>query len=217
MMQLRKDLAVIASSILQRNPVVMRPLSAIEKEYELYRESLEEERSRGPFNIQKPGSDGNAAGSSITTVAVPSLEAELNETLPPTNLHRHLHRKLYFSLRDKLTGRWILPGAAVMPSDELPVDGLHTLAQRSLAALFAPSIGLQFYHVGAAPVAVFSEAFAERVEPPRAAKHFFFRSHLVAGRVRLQDCPEHGWFLKEELKDLMDAKYLSAISPILTE
>lgn len=216
-MQLKKNLAVLASSILQRNPVVMRPLSAIEREYQVYREALEEERSRGPFNIAK--ADGSASTSaSITTVEMPSLQVDLNEGLPPTDLRRQLHRKLYFAFKNAISGKWQMPAAMLTPGDELPQEGLHTLAQEALSKLFSESTGIQFYHVGTAPVAVFSESFADRVEAPLGAKHFFFRSQLLAGRLRLtKEVADFGWFVKEELKEKLSAPYYSSIEPILSE
>jgi hypothetical protein len=213
-MQLKK-FAVFASSILQRNPVVMRPLSAIEREYQIYRESLEEERARGHFNIAKP--DGNNAPTSITTVEAPSFEVQLNEDLPVADVKRHLHRKLYFAFRNAITGSWQLPSGLISPGNALPQDGLHVLAQQALVKLFAPSNGLQLYHVGAAPVACFHESFADRVEPPLGAKHFFFRTQLLAGKLRLSEASEFGWFVREELKERLHEKYYTALEPVLSE
>ncbi len=212
---MKKKLAVFASSILQRNPLVMRPLSAIEREYQIYRELLEEERARGIFNIAKP--DGNNASTSITTVEAPKLEVQLNEDLPVTDIKRQLHRKLYFAFKNSITGGWQFPNGLLSPGDELPQEGLHVLAQKALTQLFAPSSGLQLYHVGAAPVAVFSESFADRVEPPLGAKHFFFRSHLLAGKLHLQESLEFGWFVKEELKERLNENYYASIEPVLSE
>lgn len=216
-MQLKKNFAVFASSILQRNPVVMRPLSAIEREYQAYREVLEEEGSRGAFNI--PKSDGTVNSGSITTVEPPSFNVQLNEGLPVTDVKRQLHRKLFFAFRDAVTGSWQLPGHVISPGDQLPEDGLHTAAHQALTRLFAPSTGLHFYHVGAAPVAVLSESFVDRVEPPLGAKHFFFRSQLLAGRLRLASdvASEFGWFVKEELKERLNDNLYRAIEPILSE
>ena len=193
----------------------MRPLSAIEREYQNYCEALEEERARGVFNIAKP--EGNASTSSITTVEAPSFEVKLNEDLPVTDIKRHLHRKLYFAFKDAITGCWQLPSGLISPGDELPQRGLHAVVQEALSKIFAPSSGLEFYHVGAAPVAVFSEAFADRVEPPLGAKHFFFRTQLLAEKVKLSNVQEFGWFVKEELKSRLNEKYYASIEPVLSE
>lgn len=209
--KLSNDYAVMTVALLQRNPIVMRPLSAIEQEYAKYRQNLETEKARGAFNI------GNAK-SSTSSMAAAELQVpetvQLNEEAHPKDLSRKLHCKLYLCVKDE-DGKWKLP----MDRFDAETDSaLHSHAQTILSEVLAPSEGLQLYHLGAAPVAFHFVKFADRIAPPLGAKHFFFRSQLVAGKVRLlPKYQEYGWFSKEELKDLLDGAMFESIDPVITE
>ena len=91
--KLNNDYAIITVALLQRNPIVMRPLSDIEKEYAKYRQNLETERARGTFNIGT-SSKGNSGGGSAISVAAAELDVtetvELNEEAHPKDLNRKL-------------------------------------------------------------------------------------------------------------------------------
>ena len=214
--KLNNDYAIITVALLQRNPIVMRPLSDIEKEYAKYRQNLETERARGTFNIGT-SSKGNSSGSSVISVAAAELDVnktvELNEEAHPKDLNRKLHRKLYLCLKDG-GGKWTLPMSRFTETD----SALHSHAQTLLSEILAPSEGLQLYHLGTAPVAFHLDKFGDRVAPPFGAKHFFFRSQLVAGKIRvLPKYEEYGWFSKEELKDNLSNDVYESIEPVINE
>lgn len=207
---------VIAAALLQRNPIVMRPLTEIEKEYSKYRQNLEVERSRGTFNI---GSSSIKSNSTVTVneAHVPE-QVEVNDELGSKELSRKLHRKLYLCLKDE-TGQWTLP----MTKFNLQEDkesGLHSKSHNLLKDLLAPSVGLQLYHLGAAPVAFHLEKYSDRVVAPLGAKMFFFRSQLVAGRVRLQTSEkisDYGWFCREEMEEIFSKDLFESIKPVITD
>lgn len=208
--KLNNDYAIMTVSLLQRIPIVMAPLSEIEKEYAKYRQNLEAEKARGTFNI------GTMKGGSAISVAAAELDVpeviDLNEEANSKDLSRKLQRKLYFCLKDE--GKWTLPMARFTEND----SALHSHAQNILSQVLAPSEGLQLYHLGNAPVAFHFDKFADRIAPPFGAKHFFFRSQLVAGKVRVSsNYEEHGWFSKEELKEKLASEIYESIEPIITE
>lgn len=210
--KLNNDYAIMTVSLLQRNPIVMRPLSEIEKEYAKYRQNLETEKARGTFNIGTASSSkGNAISVAAAEIQVPE-NVELNEGAHPKDLSRKLDRKLYFLLKDG--GKWTLPMSRFNESSE----ALHSHAQTLLSEILAPSAGLQLYHLGSAPVAYHFDKFGDRVAPPFGAKHFFFRSQLVAGKIRVDPkYEEYGWFSKEELKEKLAGDVFESIEPVITE
>lgn len=219
--KLKDDYAVMAVSILQRNPLIMRPLSPIELEYQKYRQNLEIERARGVFHIPTAKDSDPIKGTTtgdITMTDVPSNQ-NLNETLGPKDLSRHLHRKLYFCIKDSLNNsnnQWSLPASRFTADPD--TSALHLHAHAHLTTVLAPSEGLELYHVGAAPVAFHQENFPDRTAKPFGAKYFFFRSQLIAGRLRVSpSVTDHGWFCREELKSILSEEYLKAIDPILSE
>lgn len=212
--KLNNDYAIMTVALLQRNPIVMRPFSEIEKEYAKYSQNLETEKARGTFNI---GGKGNGPGGNAISVAAAELDIpetiELNEEAHPKDLSRKLHRKLYLCLRDG-SGKWTLP----MSRFTEPDSALHSHAQTLLSDILAPSTGLQMYHLGCAPVAYHFDKFGDRVAPPLGAKHFFFRSQLVAGKIRLDPkYEEYGWFCKEELKEKLPSDVYQSIEPVISE
>lgn len=214
-LKLNNDYAIMTVALLQRNPIVMRPLSEIEKEYAKYRQNLEAERARGTFNIGT-SSKGNSGGGSAISVAAAELDVteaiELNEEAHPKDLNRKLHRKLYLCLKDG--GKWTLPMSRFSETD----SALHSHVQTLLSEILAPSEGLNLYHLGTAPVAFHFDKFGDRVAPPLGAKHFFFRSQLVAGKIRvLPKYEEYGWFSKEELKDILTNEVYESIEPVINE
>lgn len=223
-LKLSSEFAIMTVALLQRNPIVMRPVSRIELEYAKYRTNLESEQSRGTFHINT--SNGNSNSGNIPVATESSLLAfedhvDMNENLAPSNLTRHLHRKLYFCLKKSSKEQWALPTARFTPP-EPSIDNrsaaLHLHAQSILSEILAPSEGLQLYHISAAPVAFHQERFSDRVAHPLGAKHFFFRSQLVAGKVRVEpNYFEFGWFCKEELETKLDRDLFDSIKPILSE
>jgi hypothetical protein len=212
--KLKDDYAIMTVALLQRNPIVMRPPSEIEKEYAKYRQNLGTEKARGTFNI---GTASSKSGSnSAISVAAAGLDipenVELNEEAHPKDLRRKLHRKLYLCLKDG--GKWTLPMSRFTETD----SALHSNAQTLLSEILAPSSGLQLYHLGAAPAAYHFDKFGDRVTPPYGAKHFFFRSQLVAGKIQVvPKYEEYGWFSKEELKEKLPNDFYESIEPIITE
>ena len=210
-LKLNNDYAIMSVALLQRNPIVMRPLSEIETEYAKYRQNLEAEKSRGTFNIGNSKGTSNAISVAAAELDVPE-SIDLNESAQPKDLSRKLHRKLYLCLEDE--GKWTLPMTRFVETDH----ALHSTAQTLLSEILAPSEGLQLYHLGAAPVAFHFDKFADRVAPPLGAKHFFFRSQLVAGKVRvLPKYEEYGWFSKEELKEKLSSEIYESIEPVISE
>ena len=215
-LKLNNDYAVMTVALLQRNPVVMRPLSEIEKEYSKYRQNLEIEKSRGSFNIVSSSKNG---GSNISIyvaaaeISVPET-VELNEKAHHKDLSRKLDRKLYFCVKEG-DGKWSLPMARFSE----PHTALHSHAQTFLSEIFAPSNGLQMYHLGSAPVAYHFEKFGDRVAAPFGAKYFFFRSQLVAGKIGVDPTKyeEYGWFSKEELKENLASDFFDSFESIITE
>lgn len=231
-LKLSTEFAIMTVSLLQRNPIVMRPVSRIENEYAKYRANLESEKSRGTFRISTSTNSNIPNAPDTNFSALLSSEEDLvdvNEHLPPSNLSRHLHRKLYFCLKESSNGQWTLPTARFIPDtltdhENQDIDhnknpvALHHHAQSILSNILAPSEGLQLYHIGAAPVAFHQETFTDRVAHPLGAKHFFFRSQLVGGKVRVSSkYLEFGWFRKEELENKLMRDLFESIEPVLTE
>lgn len=203
----------MAASLLQRNPIVMRPLSPIETEYAKYRQNLEMERSRGTFNIGNSVKSSTVA-SSVNEMIVPET-VELNEGFDGKNLQRKLHRKLYLCVKNE-SGQWSLPMTKFNLEEDKAL-GLHGKARNYLSKLLEPSEGLQLYHLGAAPVAFHLENYSDRVAAPLGAKHFFFRSQLVAGKVRLQSVDDYAWFCREEMEEKLPADLFESIKPVLSD
>ena len=215
--QLKNDYAIMAVSLLQRNPIVMRPLSQIELEYSKYRQNLEIEKARGTFNIA-------ADSGKITSGSIPVGEIELLNKLALNDLNddgnakdlgRKLDRKLYLCLKDEMSGKWSLP----MTRFDQPDSALHLEAQKSLSDLLSRSQNLELYHLGAAPVAFYLEKFTDRSAAPFGCKHFFFRSQLVAGRVRIdaKRYPEYGWFSREEMAEKLPRDMFESIEAVVSE
>lgn len=204
----------MAVALLQRNPVVMNPLSPIELEYTKYRQNLESEKARGTFNIGNVAKGSTSVSVAAAEVSVPEV-VELNAEAGPKDLGRMLNRKLYFCVKDQeLGGKWTLPMSRFTGDGE----GLHTHTQALLSTILAPSENLQLYHLGPAPVAFHLEKYSDRVVAPLAAKHFFFRSQLISGRVRVDPkYQEYGWFSKEELKGMLDDEMFGSIEPVISE
>lgn len=217
--QLKNDYAIMAVSLLQRNPIVMRPLSPIELEYAKYRQNLETERARGTFNIAadigKTATSGGGGSEADLINKLSNSNIDLNEAGNPKDLSRKLHRKLYLCLKDGITGKWELP----MCRFDQPDSALHLQIQNHLSDLLSPSQNLQLYHVGSAPVAFLLEKFQDRSVAPFGQKHFFFRSQLVSGRVRInsEKYPDYGWFCKEELREVVSKDLFESIEAVITE
>ena len=203
----------MAVALLQRNPIVMRPRSQIELEYSKYRQSLETERSRGTFNIGKTGGSGTG-GVAVNELTVPEV-IELNEQFDPKDLKRKLDRKLYLCVKND-SGNWTLPMSRFNLQEDLNDSGLHSKAHDLLADILRPSEGLQLYHLGVAPVAFHVEKYADRVTAPFGAKHFFFRSELVGGKVRLEN-DRFGWLAREEMAEKLPRELFESIKQIITE
>lgn len=219
-LQLKNDYAIMAVSLLQRNPIVMRPLSQIEFEYSKYRQNLESEKARGTFHIGADYGKNSSIGSSVPVAEVELMNklafADLNEQGKPTDLGRKLDRKLYLCLKERINEKWSLP----MVRFDQPDSALHLEAQKSLTNLLSDtSPGLELYHLGAAPVAFHLEKFEDRSNPPYGLKYFFFRSQLVAGRVRIdkEKYPEYGWFCKEEMKEKLSKDLFGSIDAVISE
>lgn len=209
----------MAVSLLQRNPVVMRPLSQIEFEYSKYRQNLEIEKARGTFSIAADTGKTSPSGS-IPVAEVELMNklafADLNGEGNPTDLGRKLDRKLYLCLKEGPTEKWSLP----MTRFDQPESALHLEARKSLTDLLGGAGGgLELYHLGATPVAFHFEKFTDRSAPPYGLKHFFFRSQLVAGRVRIDagKYPEYGWFCREEMEAKLPKDLFESIEAVISE
>lgn len=213
-------------SLLQRNPVVMNPPSSIEREYAKYRQNLEAEKARGTFNIGNAAKGGNNASASVAAaeVAVPEV-VELNEQVGPKDLSRKLNRKLYLCVKDRELGdKWTLPMSRFNPESAIDVKAneepaLHTHTQSFLSSVLAPSEKLQLYHLGVAPVAFHLEKYSDRIAAPFGAKHFFFRSQLISGKIRVlpEKYHDYGWFSKEELQEKLSSEMFEAIEPVISD
>lgn len=229
--KLGNDFAIMTVSILQRNPIVMTPLSSIELEYTKYRQNLESEKSRGTFNIGNSVKGSTGVSVAAAEVSVSEI-VELNEQAEPKDLARKLNRKLYFCVKDQeLKGKWTLPmsrfnlesadsniSSSSGGSSSNHERALHTHAHEFLSNLLNPSENLNLYHLGPAPVAYYLEKYADRVVAPLGAKHFFFRSQLVSGKFRVvPKIQDFGWFCKEELKEKLDHELFEAIEPVISE
>lgn len=219
--QLKNDYAIMTVSLLQRNPLIMRPLSPLQLEYSKYRQNLEIEKSRGTFQISQE------SGKSST---VPVAEIELLKKLTVKteeegkegnfkDLGRKLYRILYLCLKDGESGKWTLPMNCFDPDNFNNDSALHLEAHKNLSEILAPSENLQLYHLGSAPVAFHLEKFTDRRSAPFGSKHFFFRSQLVAGRVKIDPgrFTDYGWFCREELEEKLGTDMFQSIKPVISE
>jgi hypothetical protein len=216
-LKLSNEFAIQAASLLQRNPVVMKPLSSIEIEYSKYKENLEQEKSRGTFQIGTfPASSQSSSPSELMG---PETKIELNENLDAKNLARKLDRKLYFLVKDSSLNRWTLPTTRIFGNeDSSSVNGLHIHAQTNISEILGPSTNLELYHLGPAPVAFHLEKYSDRVVEPFGAKYFIFRSQLISGKVKvIPKFSDFGWFCKEELEVNLEKSLFDSIEPVLSE
>ncbi len=125
---------VRVGSILVRNPIILRPLNSFEAAYEEYRLGLQEEYSRGTFDIMTPHRrELAAAGLGETQSADAARRAEDTDyRLAPEyqkangdvrDIRRWLERKLYFVVKGA-EGRWGFP-SAVVPDAQIPLHQVH--------------------------------------------------------------------------------------------
>ena len=218
---LHPNCAIIASLVLQRNPIVMKPLNEVEQEYSKFREMVDAERSSGIFHVPSSNDTGAKSNASMVT-EVQMLKAEPdskidNDTQDP---RRHLHRKLYFVVKNELGGgRWTFPSLRFNEriEEDRGEQGLHEHALRAAKEILSPSSSLELYQVGKSPVAFLHEKYTDRLAAPFSAKHFFFRSHCIAGKIGVNGVEDHAWLLKEELKHALDDEYYAAVEPVLSE
>ena len=221
MSQLKNEYAIMAVSLLQRNPIVMRPLSRIELEYAKYRQNLEIEKARGTFNIAADigktvlASNGSVPVAEMELLNKLATSNDVNEDGNPKDLGRKLDRKLYLCLKNGISGKWALP----MSRFDQPDSALHLEAQKNLSDLLAPSQNLELYHLGSAPVAFHLEKFQDRSAAPFGQKHFFFRSQLVGGRVKIdsEKYSDYGWFCREELGEKLPKDLFESIEAVISE
>lgn len=129
---------VIASCLLHRPPITMRSLDSFETEYEKYRLMLEQETSRGLFQIRMPGSSSAETGEEqqVNSISRHMSREEGTEDgmslsvngglkkeymdLPVNDLRRELDRKLYLLVKEKSTGKWSLPSKALIDTSTDP-------------------------------------------------------------------------------------------------
>lgn len=130
---------VLVSCLLQRPPVTMRALSNFEAEYEKYRLMLEQETSRGIFQIKTSGSSSTEADEDHPVNSISRHIAQNEDTcddmvkasigpglrkeylnLPSNDLRRELDRKLYLLIKDKVSGQWSLPSNTLMDASTDP-------------------------------------------------------------------------------------------------
>lgn len=154
-------------SILVRNPVVLRPLTDFELAFEQFQSVIQEEYSRGVFDIV------TAQRQELAKVGGTSREATLPEfPLDPVyvaaesdeqSLMRRLGRKLYMVVQDE-RGEWRFPVRRVQDAER----PLHSMSQE----LVEETVGTEceIYHVGRAPVAHHVEKMADRINPPFGSK-----------------------------------------------
>ena len=125
---------VRVGSILVRNPIILRPLNSFEAAYEEYRLGLQEEYSRGTFDIMTPHRrELAAAGLGETQSADAARRAEDTDyRLAPEyqkangdvrDIRRRLERKLYFVVKGA-EDRWGFP-SAVVPDAHIPLHQVH--------------------------------------------------------------------------------------------
>ena len=154
-----------AASMLVRNLVTLRPLNELETAYTQYREELQEEYSRGTFDIMTTHKREVAKLGPAKEASVPEFplhDAYIRADGDMTSLMRRLERKLYFVVRGEQG--WMFPATLVQSADA----PLHKCTRRMMERLLGTDCEL--YHVGRAPIAYHKETMADRVAAPLGTK-----------------------------------------------
>lgn len=206
--ELRQRL-IYVSTVLQRNPIILKRLTDFEQAYESYKEAFQCEKSKGFFEVQVGDAEDRAKAN---TFGLPTKQIENNEHLfkedqSPISISRSLDRKLY--LLSKYEEGWRFPFWKV-ESLEQP---FHLKCQEELAIQFGE--GAEYLHLGRAPIAHHVERFTDRTLPPFSAIHFFFKSQIISGRMTMTK--EYGWFALEEIKNLVPKGYWGAVKDVLAD
>lgn len=213
---------IIASLILQRNPLRMKRLNDFEQAYTNYYEAVKSEKSKGLFEIKMDSTEHEAKNSNV--FGIPKIDDSLmtmmheDESLdaqpPPSpmdSLSRLPDRKLYLLVKSE--SDWTLPKWTINHHHlDNPDQPLSTILQQKSNQYFKGSFGI--YFVGKAPVAHHLERFADRVLPPFSAVHFFFKAQFVSGMMQIPQ--DYCWLASEEVKAKVSKGYWGAIKDVIS-
>ena len=213
---------LVASLILQRNPIVLAPLSPFEKEYKLYQENIKLEQSRGAFNIKDSlnelcSSTPTASAEVKNTLLQDELEQAIKQAQQQyepfqnnqQSLKRALDRVLYLVMLEAKSSLWRFP---YQPYQDTTDEGLHVTAKRSIADVVDGKSDI--YHVGKGPVATHKW--------PDSAE-FFFRAQILSGGIRPEDFAngnhpysQYAWLTKKELEERFEPLYFASVRDCLS-
>lgn len=210
---------IIASLILQRNPITIAPLSDFEREYKQYQENIKMEQTRGTFNIKN--SLNEVRQTSSTDAKNSLLQSELEASIRDAereyeafktdqqSLNRALERILYLTVRDTESNQWRLPYQLYQSTLD---NGLHETGKRTLVGLISKTS--EIYYVGKGPIA--SHRWPDSSE-------FTFRAQILSGGIdketfsNLQPTySDFAWLTREELKERLIPTFFTSIQDCLS-
>ncbi|PJF16878.1 hypothetical protein PSACC_03313 [Paramicrosporidium saccamoebae] len=196
---------VHAAGILVRNPIILRPPTEFESAYEAYRHGLQEEYSRGAFDIMTAHKRELALTQEDREAILPEfpLPAEYKEQ-DTASLMRQLERKLYFVVKGD--AGWRFPSVLISHANV----SLRAHVHRFFGELVGKEC--EIYHVGNTPVAYHKETMSDRIAAPFGIK-------LVGGKLVFtpnQSARSYAWLTKEELQEALPANYYASVKPVLS-
>lgn len=200
---------VIGSLILQRNPILLRTLTAFEKTYYEYSEAIKAEKSKGYFSVSSDAEDSdkknpNAFGiPSIPSVGDPASVDSF------TDIKRFPDRKLYLLVNSR--NGWVFPSWNV-PKNEHSQESLRKVIEKNCNEFFKGDAELLY--IGNSPLCHHLERYTDRVKPPLSSVHFFFKSQLIQGQLMVPG--EYRWSTREEVKSLVPTGYWGAVKDVLS-
>ena len=210
-------------AILQRNPIIMKPLDEFEEEYMKYRHTKDSLKTRGLFefvgsnednsNGIRTTPDGEKYFNIVPEEPVPLLEYSRDDK-NLKNLGRKLERKIYLSIRPcHNPSFWTFPSFLFTPDFK---EGIHSVVRSRLDEIFPNA---QLYHLGHAPLAHFVERLKTPIENAKNIATFYLKSQLIAGDIRniiIPESLEFAWLTKEELRERSDPLWFKSLDPILS-
>jgi hypothetical protein len=194
--------SIFASMLLQRNPIIMQPLTELEVEYGKYRESLQADFSKGTFQLVMD----KAHAAETTAPRKPHLGKELLIDEADTSLSRQLHRKLFLIIQEKGSGEWRLPRMQHQEEHDGP---LHETARKALEDAVGTSC--EVHQVGRSPLG--------HCRLSNKEDEFIFKSQLLAGDVVINSASiaSYKWANKEEAQQLLGSLFNAAADSILSD
>lgn len=209
-------------ALIQRDPLVIRELREVEKEYMRHRYVEDAIQSRGLLTLDTEAESGIRTapdGTRYFNVAPEESEPPLEYSTDcqnVKNLGRHLDRKLYLAIRiPRAPTLWTLPSFLYTPPSK-GNQGLQPFLNRRLDRIFARA---QLYHLGQAPIAHFLEDLNNTNTNTMLAT-FYFKSVLIQGDVKQLEFPEaldYGWLTREEIQQNSDPEWFAKIGIIFSE